>query len=99
MTLNLGKHHRVLEYYQICSNDDPGLTLTYFTARLGLVPYALAFVWEKVKTVDFSVYVLQLATDDRSDEKFLLTSKLCPLGGGGRGLYAPAPGLYTCIKS
>ena len=22
-----------LEYYQICSNDDPGLTLTYFMAR------------------------------------------------------------------
>ena len=40
------------------------------------------------------VYDLKLATDDRSDKKFLLTSKLCPLG-----LYAPAPGLYTCIKS
>ena len=45
MTLNLGMHHRVLEYYQVCSNDDPGLTLTYFTARSNLVPYA--FVWEK----------------------------------------------------
>ena len=27
------------------------------------------------------VYDLKLATDDRSDKKFLLTSKLCPLGG------------------
>ena len=83
MTLNLGMHHRVLEYYQVCSTDDPGLTLTYFTARSNLVPYA--FVWEKGKTVDFSeiivVYDLKLATDDRSDKKFLLTSKLCPLGG------------------
>ena len=26
------------------------------------------------------VYDLTLATDDRSDKKFLLTSKLCPLG-------------------
>ena len=33
MTFNLGMHHRVLEYYQVCSNDDPGLTLTYFTAK------------------------------------------------------------------
>ena len=48
MTLNLGMHHRVLEYYQVCSNDDPGLTLTYFTTRLNLVPYS--FVWEKGKT-------------------------------------------------
>ena len=63
-------------------NDDPGLTLTYFTARSNLVPYA--FVWEKGKTMDFSetiiVYDLKLATDYRMDKKFLLTSKLCPLG-------------------
>ena len=81
MTLNLGMHHRVLEYYQVCSNDDPRLTLTYFTGRSNLVPYA--FVWEKGKTMDFSeiivVYGLKLATVDRSDKKFLLTSKLCPL--------------------
>ena len=40
-----------LKYYQIF-NDDPGLTLTYFTARSNLVSYA--FVLEKVKTMDFS---------------------------------------------
>ena len=47
MTLKLGMQHRVLEYYQVCSNNDPGLTLTYFTARSNLVPYA--FIWEKGK--------------------------------------------------
>ena len=52
MTFNLGMLHRVLEYYQVYSNDDPGLTLTYFTARSNLVPYA--FVWEKGKTMDIS---------------------------------------------
>ena len=36
-----------------CSNDAPGLTLTYFTARSKLVSYA--FVQEKVKTMDFIV--------------------------------------------
>ena len=49
MTLKLGMHHRVLEYYQVCSNDDSGLTLTYFTARLNLVPYA--FECKKCKTM------------------------------------------------
>ena len=34
------------------SNDDPGVTLTYFTARSNLVTYA--FLWEIVKTGDFS---------------------------------------------
>ena len=66
MTLNHGMHHRVLEYYQVCSNDDPGLTLTYFMARSNLV--ANDFVWEKGKKMDFSetivVYDLKLATDD-----------------------------------
>ena len=70
----------MLEYYRkkICSNDDPGLTLTYFTARSNWVPYA--FVLEKGKTMDFSETIvvcdLKLAIDDRSDKKFLLTSKL-----------------------
>ena len=36
----------------VCSNDDPGVTLTNFTARSNLVTYA--FLWQKVKTVDFS---------------------------------------------
>ena len=40
MTLKLGMQHRVRKYYQIYSNDDPGLTLTYFRARSNLVPYA-----------------------------------------------------------
>ena len=52
MTLKLGIQHCVLEYYQVCSNDAPGLTLTYFTARSKLFPYA--FMCEKVKTMDFS---------------------------------------------
>ena len=52
MTLKLGMQHWVLEYYQVCSNDDPGLTLIYFTARSNLVPYA--FASEKGKAMDFS---------------------------------------------
>ena len=80
MILKFCMPHWVLEYYQVCSNDDLGLT-TYFTAWSNLVPYA--FIWEKGKTMDFSetiVYDLKLATDDQSDKKFLFTSKLCPLG-------------------
>ena len=94
----------MLDYSQVCANVDPGLTLTYFTARSNLVPYD--FVWEKGKTMDLSetiaVYDLKLATDYRSDKTFLLTSKLCPLGAG-----CPVPRGYinvyimkqSCIKS
>ena len=51
MTLKVCIKHQVLKCYKVNSNDDPGLTLTYFTTRSNLVPYA--FVWEKVKTMDF----------------------------------------------
>ena len=78
MTLTLGMHHRVLECYQICSNDDPGLTMTNFTASQ-LWSFML-LSGKKGKTMDFSetivVYDLKLATDDRSDRA------VCPLPRG-----------------
>ena len=94
MTLKVGMLHWVLDYYQVCSNDGPELTLTYFMAMSNLVPYD----FEKLKTMDFTetivVYDFKLATDDRSGKKFLLTSRLSP-----GGCMHPAPGLYTYIKS
>ena len=56
MTLKFGMQHRMYKYYQAGSNDDPGLTLTYFTARSNLLPYA--FVWEKGKTMNISETVV-----------------------------------------
>ena len=60
----------------------PWINLDLFYVKVKSGP--LCFVWEKVKTMDFSetvvVYDVKLTTDDRSDNKFLLTSKLCPLG-------------------
>ena len=41
MTLKRGMQHWVLEFYIVCSNDDPGLTLIYFTAKSNLVHYLL----------------------------------------------------------
>ena len=60
MTLKLSMQHWMLKYYQVCSNDEPGLTLTYFTRRSNLVPYA--FVWEKGKTMDFSESIVDYDT-------------------------------------
>ena len=51
MILKLGMQHRGLKLYKVCINCDPRLTLTYFTARSNLETEA--FLWEKVKTVDF----------------------------------------------
>ena len=52
MILKFSMQHRGLKLYKVYINTDAGLTLTYFTARSNLVPYA--FVWGKGKIVDFS---------------------------------------------
>ena len=46
--------HRVLEYYQVCSNDDSGLTLTYFMARSNLS--LMLLYGKKVKQSIFQNY-------------------------------------------
>ena len=73
MAIKLGIQHWVLQYYQICLNDSPGLTLTYFTARSNLVLYA--FVWEKVKTISETIVVYDIKVDRCSqlNESFMST--------------------------
>ena len=46
MILKLGMQHWGLEFYKVYINDDPGMTLTYFTARSNLAAYV--FGWEKL---------------------------------------------------
>ena len=44
VTLRLGMQHWGFGAYQVCSNDDPRLTLTYLTSRSNLLPNA--FKWD-----------------------------------------------------
>ena len=46
MTFGLGMYHWGCGAYQVCSKDDPRLTLTYLTSRSNLLPYA--FKWENI---------------------------------------------------
>ena len=46
MILKLGMQHKRLKLYNLYINDDPGLTLTYFTARSNWVAYT--FEWGKL---------------------------------------------------
>ena len=43
--MKLGMKHLGMELYKVYINHDPGMTLTYFTARSTAV--ALAFEWKK----------------------------------------------------
>ena len=54
MTLKLYMHHQVLEYYNVCSKDTPGLAMTYFTTRSNLAH----MLWMGVKTMDFSEIII-----------------------------------------
>ena len=51
VTLRLGTLHWGYGAYQVCSNDDPRLTLTYLTSRSNLLPNA--FKWEIILKSDF----------------------------------------------
>ena len=45
-----GMKHQRLKLIIFCSNDSPGLILTYFTARSNFATWA--FIWENVTVVD-----------------------------------------------
>ena len=54
--MKLGMQHQELQPIIVCPNHDPGLTLTYLTAKSNLLTNFLtqAFPLKKVKTEDFS---------------------------------------------
>ena len=52
MILKLRIQYWGLKLYRVYIKDNPWLPLTYLTARSNLVTWA--FLWEKVKTVNFS---------------------------------------------
>ena len=82
-------NQRPMTWNLVCSIGCSSATKCVQMMTLGLT---WAISWQgqilvtgkKGKTMDFSetivVYDLNLATDGRSDKKFLLTSKLCPMG-------------------
>ena len=88
MILKLGMQHGELKLYKVYINDDPVLTLTYFTARSNWVAYS--FEWGKLlqshlmgKTCSKGLNLLNNCVNEK---------KIDP-----SGLSAPNPGLYTRI--
>ena len=65
ITLKLAMQYWLIDYCQIYSNDDTGMTLTYFTAKSYLFPYT--FVWEKDKNNMF-VYDIKVGRCSQSNE-------------------------------
>ena len=65
ITFELGIQHWGLGPYKVCSNNDPGLAVTYFTARSNLLP--AVFVWEYAYILDvietIEVYELKVGTN------------------------------------
>ena len=73
----------------VCSNDDPRLTLTYFTARSNFVSYA--FIWGKL----LESHLMEETYSKWPEwQKVYVYIKFWP-----QGVVCPCPGLYTCIKT
>ena len=70
MILKLGKQHQGLKLYKNYVNGDPGLTLTYQTARSNLV--ACMFEWEKCSKV---IIWENLGANDQITRIFIVLKK------------------------
>ena len=68
MILKLGMKHQARELYKVCINHDPGMTLTYFTARSTKVAHA--FEWQKNRKM--SCNGRKLARNEQMDRSFML---------------------------
>ena len=90
MTLKLCMQHRMLEYHQMIQLMT--LRWSWSNLRQGEIWSLMLLYRKKGKTIfvffcccffspeTIVVYDLKLATEDRSDNKFLVTSNLSPLG-------------------
>ena len=88
MILKLGTQHRGLQLYIVSINDDPGLTLTYFTARSNFVAYTF-----ELGNLLQSSLMGKLQANGQIDGRFMfLKNNLTPWGC----LSLPL-GLYTRI--
>ena len=54
MILKLGMKHQAMEHYKVYINHDPGMTLTYFTARSAEVSHALEWQYTNISTFGLS---------------------------------------------
>ena len=88
MILKLGMKQQAMELSKVCINHDPGMILTYFTARSTL--FTNAFEWEKKSKMELNGG--NLLGVCKWAENVCLWKKFDP-----RRLSAPALGLYTCI--
>ena len=76
MILKLSMLRKGLKLYKVYINDNPGLTLTYFTARSNWVAYTI----EWGNTVTKSLNGGKLAAKDYIDQIIMLMKKLTPVG-------------------
>ena len=83
MILKLGIYHLGLKFFKVYINDDPGLNLTYFTARSNW--FTSTFKLGKL---------LQSHLMDENLQRRTILNEIDP-----RGLSASVLGLYTCIYS
>ena len=65
MILKLGMKHQAMELYKVYVN--PGMTLTYFTARSTYVAHV--FEWEKIGK--FNLMIEKLSSNEQMDRKFM----------------------------
>ena len=89
MILKLGMKHQAMELYKVCINHDPGMTLTFFTARS--TKAAHAFEWEKIGKCH--LMAKKLARNEQMDRRFIIMKIFW-----AQRVVCPCPGaIYMCM--
>ena len=81
MTLVLGMYHWGCWAYQVCSNNDPRLTLTYLTSRSNLRPSAFFIFFQQIiycKLEDFIPFLEEIKTKYFWSAKNHVPQKIVP---------------------
>ena len=67
MILKLDMKHQAMELYKVYINHDPGMTLTFFTARSTYAAHA--FEWKKNRKMSFNGK--RLTRNEQMDRRFM----------------------------
>ena len=82
--------HQAMELYKVYINHDPGMTLTFFTARS--IKAAHAFEWGKNRKMSFNGK--KLARNEQMDRRFMFMQIFW-----AQRVVCPCPGaIYMCMN-
>ena len=87
LVLKLGMKHRAIDFYKVCINHDPGMTVTFLRQGQLMSPMLLNWIEGKMLFI-----CRNLARNEQMDRRFMFMKIFW-----AKGVVCPAPGLYIYV--